>query len=209
MNENRDIRVILLSCLMIIVGIIFIIQLFNLQVVNGEEYRLEAQNRIVRKRQVVAPRGEILDRYGEILATNREGFNVMLYKVKMDDNERNEMLLKMVNVLKKWNTTYRDTFPIITNPVRFDLEDEASILKWKKRNKFDETESVEEILNKYIERYRVDDRYSLEEKRIIVAMRYELEISGYSSYTAYEVATDVGKELISEITESSLKTSLS
>jgi len=34
-------------------------------------------------------------------------------------------------------------------------------------------------------------------------MRYELELSGYSSYTAYEVATDVGKEVISELTERS------
>lgn len=203
MNENRDIRIILLSCIMGIIGIIFIIQLFNLQVVNGEEYRIEAQQRSVRKRQVSAPRGEILDRYGEILATNREGFNIMLYRTKLEDSERNEMLLKMVQVLNKWETPYRDTFPIITNPLQFDLGDDASITKWKKRNNFEGNENVEEIFNKYIKKYEVDEKYNLEEKRIIVAMRYELEMSGYSSYTAYEVATDVGKEVISEITERS------
>jgi len=203
MNENRDIRILILNCIMIIIGVIFVIQLFNLQIVNGEEYRLEAQERVVRKRQVAAPRGEILDRYGEILATNREGFNVMLYKTRLENSERNEMLLKMVQVLNKWNTPYRDTFPILVNPFSFDLEDEESILKWKKRNNFNENETAEEIFYKYIKKYEIDDKYTLEEKRIIVAMRYEIEMSGYSSYTAYEVATDVGKEVISEITERS------
>jgi len=203
MNENRDIRVLVLSGIMIIVGLVFSIQLFNLQVINGEEYRLEAQKRIVRKRQVVAPRGEILDRYGEILATNREGFNIMLYRTSLENDERNEMLLKLINVLNKWETSYRDTFPIITNPIDFNLDDDSSISKWKKRNNFNEDDTAELILNEYIKKYKVDDKYTLNEKREIVAMRYELEMSGYSSYTAYEVATDVGKEVISEITERS------
>lgn len=203
MNENRDIRVIILNCIMVIVGIIFLVQLINLQVVNGEKYRLEVQQRVVRKRQVSAPRGEILDRYGEILATNREGFNIMLYKTSLDNDVRNKMLLELVQVLNKWETTYRDTFPILVNPFSFDLEDEASVLKWKKRNNFEESLTAEEIFYKFLEKYKVSDIYTVEEKRIIVAMRYELEMSGYSSYTAYEVGTDVGKEVISEITERS------
>jgi penicillin-binding protein 2 len=60
----------------------------------------------------VAPRGEILDRYGEVLATNREGYNIMVYRSKLESEERNEMLLKLINIFNKWEITYRDTFPI-------------------------------------------------------------------------------------------------
>jgi len=101
MADNRNGRVIFLKCIMLLVGVVFIMQLFNLQVIHGEEYREQAQNRTLRKTQFVAPRGEILDRYGEVLATNREGYNIMLYRSKLESEERNEMILKLINIFNK------------------------------------------------------------------------------------------------------------
>ena len=84
MSENTNIRIIILKCAMLLVGVVFIIKLYNLQIIHGEEYRIQAESRTVRKTQVIAPRGEMLDRYGEVLATNREGFNIMIYRSKAE-----------------------------------------------------------------------------------------------------------------------------
>jgi penicillin-binding protein 2 len=100
MSENTNIRIVILKCVMLLVGVVFIMQLFNLQVIHGEEYRAQAQNRTLRKTQVTAPRGEMLDRYGEVLATNRNGYNIMIYRSKLESEERNEMLLKLMEMLK-------------------------------------------------------------------------------------------------------------
>ena len=69
-------------------------------------------------------------------------------------------------------------------------------------NKF-ENKTLEEILSSYVERYDIQTEYTLEQKRNVIAIRYDLERSGYSTYTAYEIATDVSKEVIVEITERS------
>jgi len=104
-------RFMVLKVVTILIGVVLIGQLFNLQILHGSEFRKESQNRILRQVTQTAPRGEILDRYGEILASNREGFNVEIYKVKMEEEERNQIFLKLVDIFKRNNVQYRDTMP--------------------------------------------------------------------------------------------------
>ena len=54
-NYRRHCRCLAISC---------IIKLFNLQIVNGEEYRIQADNRTIRTYATKAPRGEILTGMG-------------------------------------------------------------------------------------------------------------------------------------------------
>lgn len=202
MADGRNGRVIFLKCIMLLVGVVFIMQLFNLQVIHGEEYKEQAQNRTLRKTQFVAPRGEILDRYGEVLATNREGYNIMIYRNKLESEEKNEMILKLIEIFNKWEITYRDTYPLKYENETLVFDSETKEKSFRKSNKFAE-ETIDEILSFYTNRYDISDKYTLEQKRNIIAIRYDLERSGYSTYTAYEIATDVSKEVILEITERS------
>ena len=72
----------MLTVLTYIVGIVLIIQLFNLQIVHGAEYREESNTRLTRETTLQAARGEILDRTGTELVTNSTKFSVELYKTK-------------------------------------------------------------------------------------------------------------------------------
>ncbi len=51
-------------------------RLFQLQIIQGEEYRRLSENNCIRLQSIAALRGKILDRHGEPLAENRPAFNL-------------------------------------------------------------------------------------------------------------------------------------
>ena len=187
---------------MVLGGIILIIQLFNLQIVNGSDYRAQAERRTSKQFTVIAPRGEILDRHGDIFATNRDGYNVLMYKQTMTTSERNELILKLVNLLLENNVVYRDTFPInfLEDNAIFSLDTEDEIKRWKKRYKFNESMTALEIFEEYKSDYKLQE-YSNLDARKIIGIRYELDRVGYSTFKPYEVATDISKEAVAMLEE--------
>ena len=108
-NNNNGMRILILNLLMVLGGVILIAQLFNLQIMQGSSYRAQSERRVLRQTTVSAPRGEMLDRHGAVLATNRDGYNVLLYKQTMTTKERNEFILRLAKLFKSKNTVYRDT----------------------------------------------------------------------------------------------------
>ena len=80
-NDDRDtnLRYNLITILVYIVGIVLIVQLFNLQIVNGKEYRETSNTRLSRETVIKAARGSIKDRTGNLLVTTKMGFNIELY----------------------------------------------------------------------------------------------------------------------------------
>ena len=201
-NSNSEMRIFILNLIMVLGGVILVAQLFNLQIVQGSSYRAQSEKRVLRQTTVSAPRGEMLDRHGAILATNRDGYNVLLYKQSMSTKERNEFILRLAKLLKSKNTVYRDTFPIsvLDDELTFEFDSDAAEKRWKKNNKFSENATCEEVINSYIKKYELGN-YSLEDARAIIGIRYELDRVGYSSLKPYELATDVSMEVVAELEE--------
>ena len=115
-KSNIKLRYNTLTVLTYLVGIILIIQLFNLQIVHGAEYREESNTRLTRETTLEAARGSILDRTGVELVNTNTKFGLELYKTKIDDNELNNSILNIVNVLEKYQVSYEDSFPITIEP---------------------------------------------------------------------------------------------
>ena len=80
-DRNTNLRYNLITILVYIVGIVLIVQLFNLQIVNGKEYRETSNTRLSRETVIKAARGSIKDRTGNMLVTTKMGFNIELYKL--------------------------------------------------------------------------------------------------------------------------------
>jgi penicillin-binding protein 2 len=55
-------------------------RLWQLQILHGAEYAVEADRNRIRTVEIVAPRGQILDREGRLLVENRPSFNILLYR---------------------------------------------------------------------------------------------------------------------------------
>ena len=181
------------------IGIVLIIQLFNLQIIHGAEYRQESNTRLTRESVLEAARGEILDRSGSVLVTSGQKFNLELYKSKIDTNTLNNTILKIINVLEKNNVDYTDSFPVNIEPFEFTISGET-LTSWKKNNNLDENDTAEEAFYKFKEKYKIENQ-NISEARKIIAIRYAIVKEGYSSTKSIVIAKDIPREAVAEFTE--------
>ena len=203
-KANINLRFNLLTVVVYIIGIILIVQLFNLQIVHGAEYREESNTRLTRESTLEAARGDILDRTGATLVSSDMQFSLEMYKTKIDDNQLNISILNMIQVLEKYGVSYPDSFPISINPYAFTISDET-LAKWKKDNNLDENISAEEAFNKFVKKYEITNTTNTEEIRKIIAIRYQISIEGYSSTKSITIADNIPREAVAEFSESSEK----
>lgn len=188
------------------VGVVFIATLFNLQIINGEEYREKSEKRMLRTQNVVAPRGEIYDRNGIILATNKLSYDVILYKVRVDVKEQNEGLYRLVQILNENNDKVYSTFPVNETLDGFNFENEEEEKKWKKEVNLDQNLNFNEVIYKYVQKYELEN-YSDDIKNQIkmIEIKYEANLNGYSLFNSATIAKDISKESVAKIGEEKYK----
>ncbi len=105
-------RYIILISLVGILILACVIRLFDLQVVKGETYRQQAEQRLVRAYPVKAPRGEIVDRYGSAFVENRMGYAIQFQKIEISDDALNEEILAVSHLVIEGEGTLESDFPI-------------------------------------------------------------------------------------------------
>ena len=197
---NGRINFNILSMCIYIIGIILLIQLFNLQIIHGKEYREQSNTRLTRESVLQAARGEILDRTGVPIVSNTMGFRLDLYKTKVDNQTLNNTILNIIEVLEKNGDVYADNLPITVYPFSFISQDEEYNKRWKKKNNIDENASAEECFYKLKEKYEINSN-DIVQTRKIMAIRYEISQNGYSSTKALKVCNNLSRKSAMELSE--------
>ena len=200
-KESINLRFNIVSLIVYVIGIILIMQLFNLQIVNGSTYRQQSDTRLTRESSLTAARGSILDRSGNALASTKMGFSLEFYKTKISTQALNETILNLINLLEKYNLKYPDSFPVNINPFQFTIEGET-LENWKSKNKLNAEITPEEALYAFKEKYDIENT-DIQEIRKIIAIRYEISQKGYSSTKSLNICTDIPREAVAELTERS------
>ena len=198
-DEKTNFRFNIITILVYIVGIVLIVQLFNLQVVNGESYREQSNTRLSRVSKIQAARGSILDRSGNELAGVTTQNNIEMYKTNISSEELNNSILNLVNLLNQHEIEIEDAFPVKINPFEFTIEGEE-LSKWKQKYKLDENSTAEEAFYKFKDKYEIT-KYNIEDIRKIIGVRYKITITGYSATKSITIATDVNEEIVAQISE--------
>lgn len=199
-KKNINFRYNSMTIFIYFIGIILIVQLFILQIIHGTEYREQSNTRLTRESVLEASRGDILDRSGSVLVTSSQKFNLELYKSKIDTNTLNETILKIINVLEKYNINYTDSFPITIEPFKFTISEET-LTSWKKNNNIDDGASAEEAFYKFKDKYKIESS-NISDIRKIISIRYAISKEGYSSTKSLTIAKDIPREAVAEFTES-------
>ncbi|MBP3255375.1 MAG: hypothetical protein J6M60_02660 [Clostridia bacterium] len=205
MNEQRDkkikLRYNIVSTLIYGVGIILLVQLFNLQIVKGAEYREKSNTRLTRETTLEAARGNILDQSGNKLATTSLGYSLELYKTKVDNEILNNTLLKITEILEKNGDSYIDTFPIKVDPFEFTIGEEAQ-KEFKKKYNIEENKTAEECFYIFKDKYKIINE-DLSQTRKIITLRYAISKNGYSNIRPAELASNIGTVSLAQISEQS------
>lgn len=194
-----------------VLALIIVVRLFWMQIIMGDTYSIQAEQKQMRSVAVKAPRGEIVDRFGKALVTNKSGYSVQIQKTSLKNDEFNDILLKIYNLIISHGEEVQQTFPVAENPLRFTFVDEYDAQqqqeaaeaekKWKRANEFGENMTVEEVMEKLKKKYRVSDSYTGEDLLKIISLRYEMETRAFSVSTPFVIASDVGMELVTRLKE--------
>ncbi len=198
---NINLRFNILILIIYIIGIVLIIALFNLQIVNGEEYREQSNTRLTRETTLEAARGSIMDSSGQVLVGTTTQYSLELYKTNIEEYQLNNAALNIINILEEYEVKYEDSFPISINPFEFEISGNT-LVSWKSQNKLDENISAEEAFYKFKDKYDITHE-NIEDVRKILSLRYEISIQGYSSTKSVQIAEDLPQEAVARLSENS------
>ena len=198
---------------------IYGVALYKLQIVEGAEYYERSQNSIVTKQVVTAARGNILDRYGRVLVSNRMCNNIVLDARKLfystEITDPNEVLLNLARIVKSCGDKHQDTLPITSTPPFEYVENmtdlQTSLLKSfiEENNRSNnanlgDNPTAVELMAYFRDRYKIDSKYDAEEMRIITGLRYEINVRYIAPTADYIFVEDASIELITKLMESQL-----
>ena len=127
-GKQFNIRTLIISILLALLLIGFVMVLYNLQIVKGDEYRAASTVKIANTVTVEAARGELLDRYGRSLVGNRATYEITLNSSLMGaEAERNANLLELITICRENDLEWTDTLPI-SKDAPFTYTDENALV---------------------------------------------------------------------------------
>ena len=180
--------------------------LYQLQILNGAAYYDASQNNNVTYPAVKAARGNILDRYGRVLVSNRECYNLVINTTRLFGDEvddPNAVILEMVNIVEDSGAEFIDDLPITKSPP-FEYTEMTDFQRtllnaYFTRHGLDEDTTAVELMSYFRTRYDIDNTYSAEDMRKISAIRYALNVRYAINTSSYTFVEDASIDLISDI----------
>ena len=127
-GKQFNIRTLIISILLALLLIGFVMVLYHLQIVKGDEYRSASTVKIANTVTVEAARGELLDRYGRSLVGNRATYEITLNSSLMGaEAERNANLMELITICRENGLEWTDTLPI-SKDAPFTYTDENALV---------------------------------------------------------------------------------
>ena len=207
MERISRFRAILLLILFCTILALFAVKLFDLQIIetNGNTDNIAKYTTVTTVR---AARGDILDRNGNKLVSNRASYDLVFNHYVIESyGETNEALYALVQKCRELNLTYNDHFPVSkTRPFEYTLNDFAT--SWQNHfqsfmvdRSLDSDITAPLLVEKLRERYKIPEGWSDEDARAVIGMRYEFDLRGISKLPTYTFIQDISDENLSAILE--------
>ena len=212
MNKRliKPARLVAMAVILLVLLTVYLVFLYKLQIIKGEEYYNRSNEITTTTRTVTAARGNILDRYGRVLVSNKECYNLQIDTDKLFANEDpNAVILELVKMVQGFGDSYTDDLPISTEPP-FEYNENMTAIQrtmlnaYFKRQELDENSTAVELMSYMRTRYDIDNSYTAEEMRIIAGVRYSINVRYAVNTADYIFVEDASMELISSIMEQKL-----
>lgn len=146
-----------MSLVILILMLILLVRLFVLTVVENPKWKEEADNLSIKSIYSKAPRGEILDRYGRVIATNSQIFTLRLSAGNEEHEELNKVCSIVIEILERNNENYVDNLPIVMENGKYIYTYDREIEEWLLKNEMPIYFSAKEAFAELRRRYSISD----------------------------------------------------
>lgn len=199
-------RLFAFGVLVVTLIVLCVVTLYKLQIIEGAAYYEESQNNQASNQTVTAARGNILDRYGRVLVSNRECYNLKISDTRLFSDEvedPNAVILEMINMVEAAGETYIDDLPITKEPP-FEYTDMTALQRtlltaYLDSKGLDEDTTAVELMSYFRTRYDIANSYNAEEMRKIASDRYALNVRYSINTNPYVFVEDASIDLISDL----------
>ena len=192
-------RLYVLAAALGLMMLLFLIALYDAQILHGSENRAKSIASNATWQQVEASRGILTDRNGKVLVSNRLAYTLTFDKTAFaDDDALNDAIWQLIQLCQETDTVWVDTLPIAqTSPYLYlASRNEESFWNYLADNKLSPSLPSRQLLGELRTLFHIDSSYTEAQARLIAGVRYELR-----SRSSYVFAEDVSTELISRITD--------
>ena len=201
----------LIAAAAVIIGL-YGFRLIFLQLVNGDSFTAQATNTTDYKFTVTAARGDIVDSKGERIASSTTGYNVVLNKLLMGDEDLDTMLQKIVGLLGEngegWNDSLLIGQPDAAGHYEFtaasdNAAEQKALAAMKDNLGLQQYATADDVMEKLVEDYDLAD-FSLYWQRVLSGIHYEMQLQAFSNVNNFVVAENVSEATVATIKENSL-----
>ena len=216
MNENeRKVvvrRMLLLIAVACIIMGLYTFRLIFLQLVNGDSFKAKATNTTDYKFTVTAARGNIVDSTGKRIATTSTGYNVVLNKLQMGDQDLDTMLQQIVELLRqndeKWLDTLLISEPDAAGNYTFtdsadSTSDQKTLADMKETLGLQQYATANDVMEMLVEKNHLES-FSLPWQRVLAGIHYEMDRQAFSNMNNFIMAENVSQVTVATIKEHSL-----
>ncbi len=217
LTRRRAGIILLVFCLILSV---FSLRLYNMQIIETGG-KVDNTKTFAIETRVKAARGDILDRNGNVLVTNRASYDLAFnHYVICSAANTNDRLLELIQVCRTMDIDYIEHFPVtMTAPFTYTLSDYNSA--WQgyfqaylpKKGRLDSDITAPLLISKLRESYDIPEDWSDNDARAVIGLRYELDlrqgITNLPKYVFLEDATTAELAAILELSVPGLSTEAS
>lgn len=212
-QDKRTSRVVVSVCLLGVFLLLSAGRLVQLQLINGAKYAEQSKSISSASTRVEAARGEILDRNGNPLVTNRKGNSIIFTAEQFPSDrkekiaQRNQIVNSLIKLLESKGEKWIDNLPLIydeSGKIAFpaDRDSDVAYLKSDEILHLNSYATAQNCMDALIEKYSLQD-YTPEQARKIASVYYEMHRLMFSKRTPYTFAEDVSTQTVAEIKEKS------
>lgn len=199
-KRRQNPRVITLISIMLAIFIAFGVRAIQFQVVTADEFSLKNANLTAISTKITATRGEIFDRYGRPIATNRDGYSIVFNSAYMKKADYNSTIKALTDLLKLYECEWEDRLPMTTS-LPYEFTDESGAKRLKKTLKLNDYATAQNCYDEMVSRYKLES-YSEADRRTLMGVRYTMERADFSVSNPFTFSEDIPSELMLEVAES-------
>ena len=181
--------------------------LYDIQIKNHDYYVSKNSAVSTYKVPIEAARGDIVDRNGNILVTNRRANSIVLdaayFPPRSNNEARNKILYNLIKLFEKSEEEYVNNLPLALKGNTLVFTDNVNAVEaMKSKGAFDVQPyaTAQNCFDVMVELYGLEE-YSVSDALKIGAIRYELTTKMFSIENPVTIAEDVSNETVAAIKE--------